>query len=203
MLPAWRFLWPCRKPDDCKKPLRSSGPEARGRRFFISSSPLPLGGEGPGGEGVNAVKPETTQRRRQRRSLARSEVQIGRARELRRNQTESEEVAWRLLRTLRFNGFKFRRQHAVGRYIVDFCCPQRRLIVELDGSVHAQPSQIKRDTSRDAELKRTRIHRDAIPKWHRSGGAGAVSGESAGRRVVIAKCFHRRVVTCKRTGAGS
>jgi very-short-patch-repair endonuclease len=99
------------------------------------------------------VKPGTTQRYRQRRSLARSEVRIGKARELRRNQTESEEVAWRLLRTLRFNGFKFRRQHAVGRYIVDFCCPRRRLIVELDGSVLAQPGQTKRDASRDAELK--------------------------------------------------
>jgi very-short-patch-repair endonuclease len=41
----------------------------------------------------------------------------------------------------------------VGQYIVDFCCPQRGLIVELDGSVHTQPSQTKRDTSRDAELK--------------------------------------------------
>ena len=100
------------------------------------------------------MKPETTQRCRQRCSLARSEVRIAKARELRRNETESEEVASRLLRTLRFNGFKFRRQHAVGQYIVDFCCPQRRLIVELDGSVHAQPSQTKRDTSRDAELKR-------------------------------------------------
>jgi very-short-patch-repair endonuclease len=43
----------------------------------------------------------------------------------------------------------------VGRYIVDFCCPQRRLVVELNGSVHAQPSQTRRDASRDAELKRT------------------------------------------------
>ena len=103
---------------------------------------------------MKAVKPETRQRRRQRRSLARSEAQIARARELRRNQTECEEIAWRLLRTLRFSGFKFRRQHAVGQYVVDFCCPQRRLIVELDGSVHAQPSQTKRDASRDAELKR-------------------------------------------------
>ena len=42
----------------------------------------------------------------------------------------------------------------MGPYIVDFCCPQRRLIVELDGSVHAQPSQTRRDTSRDAVLKR-------------------------------------------------
>jgi type I restriction enzyme R subunit len=100
------------------------------------------------------VKPETTQRCHRRRSLARSEVQIAKARQLRHQETESEKVAWRLLRTLRFNGFKFRRQHAMGRYIVDFCCPQGRLIVELDGSVHAQPSQTRRDASRDAELKR-------------------------------------------------
>ena len=100
------------------------------------------------------MKPVTTQRYRKRRSLSRSETQIAKARELRRNETESEKVAWRLLRTLRFNGFKFRRRHAVGQYIVDFCCPQRRLIVELDGSVHSQPSQSKRDASRDAEIKR-------------------------------------------------
>jgi very-short-patch-repair endonuclease len=102
------------------------------------------------------VRPETTQRCPQRRSLARSEAQIAKARELRRHETESEKVAWRLLRTLRFKGFKFRRQHAVGQYIVDFCCAQWRLIVELDGSVHAQPSQTRRDASRDAELKRVR-----------------------------------------------
>jgi len=59
-----------------------------------------------------------------------------------------------LLRTLRFKGFRFRRQHAVGGYIVDFCCPKRHLIVELDGSVHAQPSQTRRDAGRDAELRR-------------------------------------------------
>ena len=100
------------------------------------------------------MKPKITERRRQSRSRARSEVQIAKSRELRRHETESDEAAWRLLRTLRFNGFKFRRQYAVGRYIVDFCCPQRRLVVELDGSVHAQPSQTRRDTSRDTELKR-------------------------------------------------
>jgi very-short-patch-repair endonuclease len=41
----------------------------------------------------------------------------------------------------------------VGPYIVDFCCPQRRLIVELDGGVHAQPSQTRRDASRDRKLR--------------------------------------------------
>ena len=108
---------------------------------------------GPG-EGVDPMNPKPARPYRQRRSLARSEAQIANSRELRRNETESEEAAWRILRTFRFKGFKFRRQHAAGQYIVDFCCPQRRLIVELDGSVHAQPSQCRRDTRRDAELKR-------------------------------------------------
>ncbi len=114
---------------------------------------------GPG-EGVEAVKTEETKGttnperpRRKRRSLARGAVQIARAHDLRKKETESEQAAWRLLRTLRFKGFTFRRQHAVGLYIVDFCCPQRRLIVELDGSVHGQPSQTRRDGCRDAQLK--------------------------------------------------
>ena len=91
--------------------------------------------------------------RRKRRSLARGAVQIAKARELRQQETASEQAAWRLLRTLRFKGLKFRRQHAVGLYIADFCCPQRRLIVELDGSVHGQPSQSRLDTRRDGRLK--------------------------------------------------
>ena len=105
------------------------------------------------------MKPEGTrptadrQPRRKRRSLERSEAQIVKARDLRKNQTESEEIAWRLLRNLRLKGFKFRRQCAVGHYIVDFCCPQRRLIVELDGSVHAQPSQTARDKCRDIHFE--------------------------------------------------
>jgi very-short-patch-repair endonuclease len=100
------------------------------------------------------VEPETMRPHRKGRSPARGKDQTARARELRRHETESEEAAWRLLRALKLRGFKFRPQHAVGRYIVDFCCPQRRLIVELDGSVHAQPTQTQRDASRDRELGR-------------------------------------------------
>ena len=113
------------------------------------------------GEGVKAVKPEgkartvTSERpRRKQRSLARSVAQIARARDLRRNETESEEIAWGLLRGLRVKGFRFRRQYAVGQYIVDFCCPQQRLIVELDGSAHAQPGQVAQDRRRAAHLNR-------------------------------------------------
>ena len=122
------------------------------------------------GEGVKAVKTEGKARtaaserpRRKQRSLARSLRQIARARELRRNETESEEIAWRLLRGLRVKGFRFRRQYAVGQYIVDFCCPQQRLIVELDGSAHgpAGPGGAGQPPRRSLEPKG--VHRGAIP----------------------------------------
>ena len=93
-------------------------------------------------------------RHRQSRSQGRSPEQIVRARELRQTSTETEQAAWRLLRGIKFKGFKFRRQHPLGPYVVDFCCAQRRLIVELDGSVHAQPDQARRDVRRDAYLKK-------------------------------------------------
>ena len=87
------------------------------------------------------------------RSFRRTARQIDKARELRRTPTESEQAAWRLLRSLNRKGLKFRRQHPVGPYLADFCCVERRLIVELDGSVHGQPSQARKDTKRDAHLK--------------------------------------------------
>jgi very-short-patch-repair endonuclease len=58
-----------------------------------------------------------------------------RARELRANMTEAERRLWRSLRA-RGLGVKFRRQVPVGRYIADFLCVQKRLIVEVDGSQH-------------------------------------------------------------------
>src|ERR1017187_9806783 len=96
-----------------------------------------------GVEGVELVKTQYPYRRT--RSLARTAGQIDRARELRKTPTETERAAWHLLRGLRSRGFKFRRQHPVGSYIADFCCTELRLIVELDGSVHGQPSQARSD----------------------------------------------------------
>jgi very-short-patch-repair endonuclease len=60
-----------------------------------------------------------------------------RARRLRRDQTDAERKLWMRLRARQVNGAKFRRQHPIGPYITDFCCPERKLIVELDGGQHA------------------------------------------------------------------
>ena len=59
------------------------------------------------------------------------------ARRLRRSQTAAERKLWLLLRDRRLAGFKFRRQHPVGPFIVDFCCTEAKVIVELDGGHHA------------------------------------------------------------------
>jgi very-short-patch-repair endonuclease len=58
------------------------------------------------------------------------------AREKRRAPTPAENRLWRYLRNRQIAGAKFRRQHAVGRFIVDFYCVEHRLIVEVDGPVH-------------------------------------------------------------------
>ena len=75
------------------------------------------------------------------------------ARELRTVQTDAETLLWRLLRDRRFGGHKFRRQHPVGRYILDFYCQKENLAVELDGGGHADPEQVEYDRERTRYLE--------------------------------------------------
>jgi len=74
------------------------------------------------------------------------------ARVLRRNQTDEEKQLWRALRDRRFAGFKFRRQHVVGDYVLDFYCAAANLAVELDGSQHGHPEGSQRDAAREKYL---------------------------------------------------
>jgi very-short-patch-repair endonuclease len=74
------------------------------------------------------------------------------ARELRKNQTEAEELLWQLLRNRRLLGFKFRRQHQIGDYIVDFYCCEANLVIECDGTVHDQNERWHHDQKRDAYM---------------------------------------------------
>ena len=59
-----------------------------------------------------------------------------RARNLRKTQTEAEQLLWCSLRNRRFLGYKFRRQYIIGGYITDFVCLEHKLIIELDGQQH-------------------------------------------------------------------
>ena len=68
------------------------------------------------------------------------------ARRLRLDQTDPERRLWSRLRGRQLEGFKFRRQHPIGPFLAEFFCPEGKLIVELDGSQHADQSE--RDESR-------------------------------------------------------
>jgi very-short-patch-repair endonuclease len=67
------------------------------------------------------------------------------ARQLRHQQTLAEQKMWWLLRSRAFNGYKFCRQYLIGPFIVDFCCRKRKLVIELDGSQHADNQDYDRE----------------------------------------------------------
>ncbi len=62
-------------------------------------------------------------------------------RQMRKSLTNAEKTLWSLLRSRKLKDFKFRRQHPIGPYIADFCCLQKRVIVELDGAHHLSQKQ--------------------------------------------------------------
>ena len=72
------------------------------------------------------------------------------ARELRQNLTPAEAFLWSALRNRQLQGLRFRCQHPVGSFILDFYCPSCKLVVEVDGEIH--DSQIEYDNSRTAKL---------------------------------------------------
>ncbi len=82
-----------------------------------------------------------------------------RAGELRQNQTEAESKLWARLRSHRMAGVQFRRQHAIGTYIVDFCSPRRKLIIELDGSQHLDQADYDLERTKYLEAKGYRVLR--------------------------------------------
>jgi uroporphyrinogen-III synthase len=75
------------------------------------------------------------------------------ARQMRHVDTRAEKHAWVLLRNRRMFSLKFRRQFPIENYIVDFYCDELRLVVELDGGVHADPDQVRNDEIRDIHLR--------------------------------------------------
>jgi crossover junction endodeoxyribonuclease RuvC len=73
-------------------------------------------------------------------------ISTQRAKELRVNSTDAERILWAQLRAKRFDGHKFRRQEPILGYIADFACPERRLVIELDGGQHnGSESDVRRD----------------------------------------------------------
>ena len=71
---------------------------------------------------------------------------------LRNHSTAAEATLWKMLKKSQVGGYKFRRQHSLGRFIVDFFCYELMLSIELDGEVHADLQAIARDEERDNYL---------------------------------------------------
>ena len=82
-----------------------------------------------------------------------SEAMVYIARDLRQRQTPAEVLLWEVVRDRRLNGLKFRRQHPVENttYVVDFLCYEARLVIELDGGIHAAQQDV--DAARQAEIE--------------------------------------------------
>ena len=74
-------------------------------------------------------------------------------RELRRHQTPAERKLWTILRDRRLAALKFRRQHPIGSYVVDFYCHSARLAIELDGGVHDDPQRVAYNADRQRQIE--------------------------------------------------
>ena len=110
--------------------------------MMMTNNPLPLGegGRRPG-EGKKYIDPRL----------------LTLARKLRKELTDAEELLWLLLRNRQFCGLKFRRQHPIAPYVLDFYCDEERLGIELDGGQHNEPDKKQTDKERTAFLERKGI----------------------------------------------
>jgi len=73
--------------------------------------------------------------------------------ELRNNATESEQFLWQFLKGSQLGGRKFRRQHSIGLFVLDFYCPSERLALELDGAVHDTTDAKQHDEDRQKAIE--------------------------------------------------
>lgn len=87
------------------------------------------------------------------------------AREMRNKPTEAEDILWRFLRRHELSGFKFRRQHNIERFIVDFYCAKARLVIEVDGPIHQYQEEedlIRQQYLESQGLKVLRFSNEAV-----------------------------------------
>ena len=77
-----------------------------------------------------------------------------RAIDLRKNETEAEKLLWNKLKRKQVSGYKFRRQHPIEHFIVDFYCHEVKLVIELDGEIHDIAENKEYDTNRTFEIEK-------------------------------------------------
>jgi very-short-patch-repair endonuclease len=125
-----------------------------------------------------------------------------RVRQLRQNATDAERLLWQLLRDRQFLGLKFRRQHPLGGYILDFHCHKSLLGIELDGGQHAEPEEEAYDAARKKGLEELGVrvlrfwNNEALgnPQGVLEVIAEAVAGEEEVALGVGSKRLYRRYV---------
>jgi very-short-patch-repair endonuclease len=76
------------------------------------------------------------------------------AEDLRKNQTQAEDILWKQLKKFRHEGFTFRRQHPIDIFIADFYCHKIKLVIEVDGEIHFDSTAQEHDNGRTGELER-------------------------------------------------
>ncbi len=100
------------------------------------------------------------------------DISLKRARRLRQSLTGPEVGLWGHLRRRQLGGYRFRRQHPIGPYILDFYCPEARLAVEIDGPAHGHPDQIRHDLRRDEWLTAKGVRTLRLPSsWTKASSA--------------------------------
>ncbi len=130
-------------PLESKDVLPHPNPSPSTERSMIP--PSPQAERGPGGEAKRwRTEPELWQRLKPI------------ARQMRREPTEAENALWQCLRNRSLLGFKFRRQHTIERFIVDFYCAEARLVIEVDGPIHQYTQE--EDVIRQAYIESQGLH---------------------------------------------
>jgi len=84
---------------------------------------------------------------------------FGHAKQLHRNMSPAEAKLWAHLRAHRTADVHFRNQHAIGSYVVDFCAPRRKLIIELDGSQHLEQGEYDEERTKYLKSKGYKVLR--------------------------------------------
>ena len=87
----------------------------------------------------------------------RTPARLEASRRLRKELTPAEARLWAALRQGGIPGMRFRRQHALGRFVLDFYCPKQRLAIEVDGAVHDDQQQAEYDAARTTALEQRGI----------------------------------------------
>jgi very-short-patch-repair endonuclease len=82
---------------------------------------------------------------------------LKRADVLRKEMTMAEKILWQKINKNQVKGYRFRAQHPIGKFMVDFYCPKALLVIELDGKIHLNKVVAERDDGREVEIKKSGI----------------------------------------------